>query len=107
METETPMMLLFVCNGTDQAGLMTGIKKILELAHKDNKLNGIMLEEFENQDILAFSTRLNLPRLPGKKSSQGNKAIDHMREQGKKAFHLEVAKTGTPFLNFLPIMHSR
>jgi hypothetical protein len=107
MEIETPMMLLFVCNGTDQASLATDIKQILELAHKDIKTDGMMSEEYENQDILAFSTRLNILRLPARKSSQGNKAIDHMREQGKKAFHLEVAKTGTPFLNFLPIMHSR
>jgi hypothetical protein len=62
METETPMMLLFVCNGTDQASLATDIRLILELAYKDIETDGMIPEEYENQDIPAFSTRLNFPQ---------------------------------------------
>jgi hypothetical protein len=32
-----------------------------------------------------------------KKSAQDYKAYDHIRKQGTKAFHLEVAKSDTPF----------
>jgi hypothetical protein len=39
--------------------------------------------------------------LPEKKLAQDNKAYDHIHEQGKKAFHLEVAKSDIPFFTFL------
>ena len=60
-----------------------------------------MPEEYESRDIPKFALRLNVPRLPEKKSSKDNKAYDHMREQGKKAFHLEVAKPDLAFFTFL------
>ncbi len=102
METETPIMLLFVCNGTDQGSIMTGIKQMMEIAYGDIHMEGMMPKEFENQDIPGFALRLNIPRLPEKKSAQDTKAYDHIHEQGKKAFHLEVAN-GTPHsLHFLP-----
>jgi hypothetical protein len=34
------------------------------------------------------------------KKKQDNKAYNHFREQGKKAFHFEVAKTDSPFFKF-------
>jgi hypothetical protein len=42
-----------------------------------------------------------VPRLPEKKSAKDNKAYDHLREHGKKAFHLEVAKSDQEFFTFL------
>jgi hypothetical protein len=101
METETPMMLLFVCNGTNQGSVTTDIKRMLEIAHENIDVEGMMLKEYKNQDIPVFSLRLNVPRLPEKKSAQDNRAYDHIREQGKKAFHLEVAKSDISFFTFL------
>jgi hypothetical protein len=48
METETPMMLLFVCNGTDQGSIMTDIKQMMETAYGDVNVEGMMPEVFEN-----------------------------------------------------------
>jgi len=100
METETPMMLLFACNGTDHSSMLTDLKQILELAYDDIETELMMPEEYENRDIPAFSLKLNVPRLP-KKKKHDNKAYDHFREQGKKAFHFEVAKSDVPFFRFL------
>ncbi len=74
MEAETPMMLLFVCNGTDQGSIMIDIKQMMEIAYGDINVEGMMPEEFENQDIPGFALRLNIPCLPEKKSAQDNKA---------------------------------
>ncbi len=101
METETPMMLLFMCNGIDQGSITTDIKQMLEIAHENINVEGMMPEEYKNQGIPVFSLRLNVPRLPEKKSAQDNRAYDHICEQGKKAFHLEVAKSDIPFFTFL------
>jgi len=101
METETPMMLLFVCNGTDHSSITTDVRQLLDLAYQDIEEENMMPEEYENRDIPRFAIRLNVPRLPQKKSSKENKAYDHMREQGKRAFHLEVAKPDLAFFTFL------
>jgi hypothetical protein len=53
METETSTMLLFVCNGTDHSSIMTVIKQMLDLAHNNIELDGMMPEKFENCDIPA------------------------------------------------------
>jgi hypothetical protein len=101
METETHMMLLCVCNGTDQGSITTDIKQMIEIAYGDNDVEGMMPEEFENQDIPGFALRLNFPCLLEKKLAQDNNAYDHIREQGMKAFYFEVAKSDTPFFTFL------
>jgi len=101
METETPMMLLFVCNGTDHSSIATDIRQILDMAYQDIDDKCMMPEQYEHRDIPTFSLRLNVPRLPEKKSAKDNKAYDHIREQGKKAFHLEVAKSDLAFFSFL------
>ncbi len=61
VETDTPMMLLFVCNGTDQGSVTTDIKQMLEIAHEDIDMDGMMPKEFENQDIPVFALKLNVP----------------------------------------------
>ncbi len=86
METETPMMLLFVCNGTDQGSVMTEIKQMLEIAHEDIEVDGMMPEEFENRDIPVFALKVNVLQLPEKKSAQDSKTYDHFCKQRKKAF---------------------
>jgi hypothetical protein len=60
----------------------------------------MMPEEYKNRDMPAFSLKINVPRLPEKKKSN-NKAYNHFQEQGKKAFHFEVAKSDIPFFKFL------
>ena len=42
MDTETPLMLLFVCNGTEQANGKADTKQMLELALDDIKQNGML-----------------------------------------------------------------
>ncbi len=92
METEMPLMLLFVCNGTDHSSILSDIRQMLNLAYDDIEQNGMLPEEYENKDIPKFSLRLNVPHLPADTKKSNNRAYDHYREQGKKAFHFEVAK---------------
>ncbi len=100
METETPMMLLFVSNGTELNSISTDMKQLLELAYDNINTECMMPEEYKSRDIPAFSLKTNVPHLPEKKK-HNNKAYDHFQEQGKKAFHFEVAKSDVPFFKFL------
>jgi hypothetical protein len=100
METETPMMLLFVSNGTDNGSITLDMRQLLELAYNNIKMGCMLPVEYEDRDMPAFSLKLNVPQLLEKRK-QDNKAYDHIREQGKKAFHFEVAKSDIPFFKFL------
>jgi hypothetical protein len=100
MEMETPMMLLFLSNGTDNSSITSDMKQLLELAYNDIKTDCMMPEGYKNRDIPAFSPKLNIPRLPEKKKHE-NKAYNHFCEQGKKAFQCEVARSNIPFFKFL------
>jgi hypothetical protein len=100
METETPMMLLFVSNGTEHSSIVPDMKQLMELAYNDIETKLMMPEEYKIRDMPAFSLKANAPRLP-KKKKNNNKAYDHLREQGKKAFHFKVAKSDIPFFKFL------
>jgi hypothetical protein len=102
MDTETPLMLLFVCNGTEQASVMTDTKQMLDLALDDIKRNGMLPEEFEGKDIFVFTIHLNVPRVPSsERKPTNNKGYDHYKEHGKKAFHFEVAKDNISFFKYL------
>ncbi len=100
MEAETPMMLLFASNRTEHSSITTDFKQLLELAYNDIKTELMMPEEYKNRDMPPFSLKQNVPRLPEKKKND-NKAYDHFREQGKKAFHFKVGKSDVPFFKFL------
>jgi hypothetical protein len=100
METETLMMLLFVSNITEHSSISADLKQLLELAYNDIDTEGMMPEEYKNKDIPVISLKINVPRLPEKKK-HNNKAYYHIQEQGKKAFHFEVAKSNIPFFKFL------
>ncbi len=80
METETPMMLLFVCNGTDHSSIISDVRQMLDIAYQDIDEERMMPDQYENKDLPKFALRLNLPRLPQKKSMKENKAYDHLRE---------------------------
>ncbi len=47
MKTETPMMLLFVNNGTNPLSISTDITQMLETANNSIKTDGMMPEEFD------------------------------------------------------------
>jgi hypothetical protein len=94
-------MLLFVCNGTDQASIISDSKQMLNTALADIKQNGMLPEEFKNKDIPHFTLRLNVPQLPAKTKSSNNKGYDHYKEHGKKAFHFEVAKEEINYFKYL------
>jgi hypothetical protein len=47
MKTETPMMLLFVNNGTNPLSISTDITQMLETANNSIKIDGMMPEEFD------------------------------------------------------------
>jgi hypothetical protein len=100
MEMETPMMLLFVSNGTEHSSISTDLRQLLELAYDTIESELMMPEEYENRDMPAFSLKLNIPRLPEKKKDD-NKAYNHFRKQGKKAYCFEVAKSNIPFFKYL------
>jgi hypothetical protein len=64
METEIPLMLLFVCNGNNQGSILSIPKQMLNFAYGNIKENGMMPEEFEHKDIPHFNLQLNTTRLP-------------------------------------------
>ncbi len=101
METETPLMLLFVCNGTDQASIILDTKQMLDTALDDIEQIGMLPEEFKNKGIALFTLCLNAPHLPAKTKLTNNKGYDHYKEQGKKAFHFKVAKEEINFFKYL------
>jgi hypothetical protein len=101
METKTPFMLLFVCNGTDQASIISDVKQMLDTALDDIEQNGMLPEEYENKDIPHFTLRLNVPHLPAETKTTTNKSYNHFKEHGKKAFHIKVAKEDTNYFRFL------
>jgi hypothetical protein len=101
METETPVLLLFVCNGTDQGSIKTNTRQMLETALDDIKLNGIVPKEFENRDIPYFMLKLSAPQVLSKQKQTTNKAYDHAKEHGKKAYHSEVAQSDISYFKFL------
>jgi hypothetical protein len=79
METETPMMLLFVSNGTEHSSISTDMRQLLELAYNNIETELMMPEEYKNRDMLAFSLKLNVSHLPEKKKDN-NKAYNHFCE---------------------------
>ncbi len=101
IETETPLMLLFVCNGTNQGSILSDTRQMLNLAYNNIKQNRMMPEEYENKDIPHFTLRLNVPRLPADTKENANKSYDHHKEQGKKAFHFKVAKEEVQYFKYL------
>ncbi len=100
METETPMMLLFVSNGTDPKSITNNITQMLDTAFDNLDQEGMMPEEFKYREIPKFTLKLNAPRLPSQ-TMKTHKASDHFKEQGKKAYHCEGAKEDVPYFRFL------
>jgi hypothetical protein len=101
METETLVMLLFVCNGTDQGSIKAATRQMLEATLDDIKLNEMVPKKFENRDIPYFTLKLSAPQMPSESKQTTNKAYDHAKEHGKKAFHFEVAKSDISYFKFL------
>jgi hypothetical protein len=93
METETPVMLLFVCSGTDQGSIKSDTRQMLEIALNNIELNGMVPKEFESRDIPHFTLKLNALKVPSESKQTANKAYDHIKEHGKKAFRFKVAKS--------------
>jgi hypothetical protein len=106
METETPMMLLFVSNWTELNSISTDMKQLLELAYDDIETDCMMPEEYENRDISTFSLKTNVPRLPEKKKHD-NKAYDPFQEQGKKHSILKLQNPIYHSSSFYPTMPTR
>ncbi len=100
IETETPMMLLFISNSTDPLSITSDITQMLETAHDSIEMDGMIPEEFDYMEIPKFTLKLNAPRLPSQ-TKQTHKGHDYFKEQGKKAFHCKVAKDQVPFFCFL------
>jgi hypothetical protein len=100
METKTPMMLLFISNGTDPGSITSDISQMLDTAFDHVDQEGMMPEEFEFMKIPKFTLKLNAPRLPSQ-TKETHKAYDHFKEQGKKTFHYKVAKENVPYFCFL------
>jgi hypothetical protein len=74
---------------------------MLDIAYEDINKEGMMPEHYKSWDLQKFALRLNVLHLPEKKSAKDNKSYDHIREQGEKAFHLEVVKFDLAFFTFL------
>jgi hypothetical protein len=100
MITKTPIMLLFVSNGTGPKSIMNDITQTLDTAFDKVDQEGMMPEEFEYKEIPKFTLKLNGPRLPSQ-TKETHKAYDHFKGQEKKAFHCKVAKEDVPYFCFL------
>jgi hypothetical protein len=94
-------MLLFVCNGMDQASIISDTKQMLDTALDNIDQNGMLPEEFKNKDIPHITLRLNVPLLPANTKSLSNKGYDHYKEHRKKAFHFEVGKEEINYFKYL------
>ncbi len=101
METKTPVMLLFVCNGTDQGSIKTDTSQMLETALNDIELNGMVPKEFKSRDIPYFTLKLSALQMPSELKQTTNKAYDHAKEHGKKVFLFKVAKSDISYFKFL------
>ncbi len=91
METETPMMLLFVSNGTEHSSISADLKQLLELAYNDINTEGMMPEEYKNKDIPVFSLKMNSPAYQRRR----NTITRHMttsKNRGKKHSILKCGK---------------
>ncbi len=105
METKTPM----ISNGTNPLSISADITQMLETSYNSITKDGMMPEEFDYMEIPKFTLKLNAPRLPTQ-TRQTHKDYDHFKEQGKKAFHCEVAKDQVPFfasLEDMPIVYGQ
>jgi hypothetical protein len=87
-------------NGTDPKSIMHDITQMLDTVFDSIDQEGMMPEEFEHKEIPKFTLKLNAPRLPSQ-TKGAHKAYDHAKEQGKKAYHCEVAKEDVPYFCFL------
>jgi hypothetical protein len=65
------------------------------------KENGMMPNEFNNREIPPFTLRLNAPHLLAETKPSNNKAYNHHKEQGKKAFHFKAAKADVSYCKLL------
>ncbi len=74
METETLVMLLFVCNGTDQGSIKSNIQQMLKIALDDIEVNGMVIEEIKNKDSPHFTIKLKPPCIQSKTKPTNNKA---------------------------------
>ena len=101
MKTETPLMLLFICNGTDHRSILSDTRQMLNLVYDDIETNRMMPEEFDNKDIPEFSLQVNVPCMPSDGKKTNTKAFNHYSNQGKKAFHFEVAKEDVTYFKYL------
>ncbi len=54
METKTPVMLLFVYNGTETESIISDMRQMLDSAYKDIDENKMMPEEFKKQGHPSF-----------------------------------------------------
>ncbi len=61
METETPMMLLFVSSSTNPLSISADITQMLETAYDSIKMDGMMHAEFDYMEIPKFTLKLNAP----------------------------------------------
>jgi hypothetical protein len=61
METETPMMLFFVSNGTDPQSVASDVTQMLETAYDSIETNRMMPEEIKYKEIPKFTLKLNTP----------------------------------------------
>ncbi len=83
METETPTILLFVCNGTNPKSIMHDITQMLDTAFDSVDQEGMMPEEFEHKEILKFTLKLNAATaFTDQGSSQGLRSCQRTREEG-------------------------
>ena len=98
METEMPLMLLFVSNGTEQGSVMTDTKQMVDLALDDIEQNRMLPKEFEGKDIPIFTIRLNVPHVPSERkptTTKGYREESIPLQSSKRRYQLLQVSLGS------------
>ena len=107
LNTETPYMLLFVHNKTEESSVCRDLTDIFKMVRDQLREDDLLPEEYdrdENEREIPFAIRVNGPRMPGeqrKKNNKKDKNFDRLNDQGKKVIHFEVAKEDLAEFSFL------
>lgn len=105
--TETPYMLLFVYNKTEEESIIRDLQAMFKIARDVLREEDLLPSEYERPEgeEVSFAIRVNGPRIPGmrrdNKKKKKDNDFDRLQDQGKKAFHFEVAKEDIKEFSFI------
>ena len=94
-------------NRTEEDSIIRDLQAMFKIARESLSAEDMLPSEYEREegDEVKFAIRVNGPRMPGQKRDKKKKKkdndFDRLQDQGKKAFHFEVAKEDIREFSFL------